>query len=508
MLSRTYTAQTYLLQGIPITVEVDLSRGLYAFSIVGLPDKAVEEARDRVSAALKNSGFDSPKSKNEKVTVSLSPADLKKEGAGFDLAIALGYLLAAEKISFNPDAKLFLGELSLSGEVRSVPGILPNIRAAKEHGYTEVYVPEKNAAEAALVSDIIVYGVPSLSAIVAHLKNEEGKNLIPVSGNYENLAPEKSIDMADIRGQETAKRGLEIAAAGGHNSALYGPPGTGKTMLARAFATILPPLTNETKLEVTGIHSTAGVLRGALISLPPFRAPHHTASYVSVIGGGSTPKPGEVTLAHRGVLFLDEFPEFDKRVIESLRQPLEDGFVSIARSKGSAIFPANFMLIAAMNPCPCGFRGVREQICRCTASDIARYERKLSGPIMDRIDLMLEVGPVSYTDLDAQEKPGESSDSIRARVLRARSRQQERFAKKENLETNSDMRAKDVAELINLTTDARTILHESASRLKLSARAYHRVQKLARTIADLGDSDHVETVHILEALSYRPKSIQ
>lgn len=506
MLAKTYTAQTHLLRGRIVTVEVDLSRGLYAFSIVGLPDKAVEEARDRVSAALKNSGFDSPKSKNEKVTVSLSPADLKKEGAGFDLAIAVAYLLASEKISFDPERKLFLGELSLSGEVRDIPGVLPIISAARDAGYMEVYVPKNTAGEASLISGVTVYGISSLTELISHFK-KDGRKLSQHKTSSEASYSKPSVDMSDIRGQESAKRGLEIAAAGGHNSALFGPPGTGKTLLARAFASILPKLSLNTMLEVTGIHSVAGTLRGKVIDTPPFRAPHHTASYVSIIGGGSTPRPGEVTLAHRGVLFLDEFPEFDKRVIESLRQPLEDREVSIARSKGTALFPANFILIAAMNPCPCGFRGSAVSPCRCSVSDLLRYERKLSGPIMDRIDIMLPVGTISYSDLDKTEKGGESSEVIQKRIIAARNRQRERFKGAPRLLTNSDMGAKDVAEYIELSPEARTLLHESAEVLKLSGRAYHRVQKLSRTIADLADSDVVKTEHILEALSYRPRKI-
>ncbi len=505
MLARTYSAQTHLLQGIPVTIEVDLSRGLYLFSIVGLPDKAVEEARDRVSAALKNSGFESPKSKNEKITVSLSPAGLKKEGSGFDVAIALAYLLAAEKISFETKGKLFVGELSLSGEIRPLTGILPIIRAARDTGFSEAYVPVQNAKEAALVSGIKIYPTPNLSLLIAHLDTHSEKKLVEQPQTQTSEQSDRTTNMAEIRGQETAKRGLEIAAAGGHNSALYGPPGTGKTMLARACTSLLPMLDTDAMLEVTGIHSITGALRDGVIATPPFRAPHHTASYVSVIGGGTNLRPGEVTLAHRGVLFLDEFPEFDKRVIESLRQPLEDGEVAIARSKGSAIFPANFMLIAAMNPCPCGYRGSREKPCRCSASDIARYERKLSGPIMDRIDIVLSVGPVSYTDLDSGTKQGESSEVIRKRIEKARAIQKKRFWDAPHLSMNSDMGARDILEFVQLSPDARTLLHETAATLNLSARAYHRVQKLARTIADLGDSDFVEALHMLEALSYRPK---
>ncbi|MFA5934013.1 MAG: YifB family Mg chelatase-like AAA ATPase [Candidatus Paceibacterota bacterium] len=511
--SRVYSAQPHLLKGQIITIEVDISRGLNAFSIVGLPDKAIDEARDRVGSALKNAGFESPKHKNQKTVVSLSPADMKKEGSFFDLAIALGYLLSAENIKFNPEKKIFLGELALNGEIRLIKGVLPIVQEAKMRGFTEIYVPKENTREAALVEGINIYGVGHITDVIDHLSAENMKD----GERKSPLAPEKKTtitrsqktynDIRDIRGQEHAKRALEIAAAGGHNIALYGPPGTGKTMLARAFAALLPDLDTEEVLEITGIHSVAGSLADGFITEPPFRAPHHTSSYVAMIGGGTFPKPGEVTLAHRGVLFLDEFPEFEKRVLESLRQPLEDNTVSISRAKGSVTFPSNFILVAAMNPCPCGNKGSKQKECTCKSFDIARYERKLSGPIMDRIDMWVNVGAVDYSKLSDQETSGESAETIKSRINAARVIQKERFAKNttpNGQKTNSDMSAKDISS-INLAPEVKKLLNDSAEKLKLSARAYHRVIKLARTIADLTNSSEINSEHILEALQYRPK---
>jgi magnesium chelatase family protein len=506
------SAQAHLLEGKIVTVEVDLSRGLHAFSIVGLPDKAVEEAKDRVSSAIKNSGMDSPKSKNHKIVISLSPADLKKEGASFDLAIALGYLLASDAVVFDTTTKLFLGELALSGDVLPIRGTLALVEAAKREGFTEVFVPLVNAPEATLVDDVTVYGVRTLNEVLAHLDTHkksvhEARELTPhPHAEISHLRHYTGNDLNEIRGQEMAKRGLEIAAAGGHNIAMSGPPGTGKTMLARAFTTLLPELSLEEMLEVTRIHSIIGNLEGALITAQPFRAPHHTASYVSIIGGGATPKPGEVTLAHRGVLFLDEFPEFDKRVLESLRQPLEDRIVSISRAKGSALFPSNFMLVAAMNPCPCGYRGSRVRECTCTNVDLARYARKLSGPILDRIDLWVTVAPVEYNKLLGNEGVGETSETVRNRVRDARAFARGRFGDNKILTTNSDMKAKDLTRYVPLSDEVRTLLNSSAEKLQLSGRAYHRIIKLARTIADLAASVDIQKEHVLEALQYRPKT--
>ncbi len=508
--SRVYSAQTHGLSGTIISVETDLNRGLYSFSIVGLPDKAVEEARDRVGAALKNSGFASPKSKNQKVVISLSPADIKKEGSYFDVAIAVGYLLSSEEIEFDPKGKMFLGELSLNGELKPIKGTLPLVQEAQKRGFTEVYVPEENAEEAALIQGITIYGAGTFHEIVEHINTKKGAVQKKLTArettkiNADDFIP--GIDFSDIKGQEGAKRGLEIAAAGGHNILMYGPPGTGKTMLAKAFAGILPPITRDEILEITGIHSVAGTLTEGVMPHPPFRSPHHTSSYVAVIGGGVFPKPGEVTLAHRGVLFLDEFPEFEKRVIESLRQPLEDHIVSISRAKGSLSFPSNFILVAAMNPCPCGYAGSKIKQCICTAADLARYNRKMSGPILDRIDIAVSVGPVEYSRLNDATKDGDESRVIRDRIEKARIIQRKRFERalyREKL--NSEMNVKHITEMIPLSKEVQEILENSARQLNLSARAYHRVMKIARTIADLDNKEQVEVPHILEAIQYRPR---
>ena len=529
--ARVYSAQVNLLSGQIVTIETDLSKGLHSFSVVGLPDKAVDESKDRVSSAIKNSGFKSPKAKNQKIIISLSPADLKKEGPFFDLAIALSYMLASGDLKFNPEKKIFLGELGLDGTLRRIRGALPLVQEAKKMGFEEIYLPKENAVEAALVSGIIIYGANNLNEVVEHLifsepskissgprkgvsqttqkfsgLSENGKIIFPQPKTEINYEKEiKGADFCDIRGQEGAKRGLEIAAAGGHNIAMYGPPGTGKTMLARAFSGLLPDLDLEEVLEITGIHSVSGATRGELVCAPPFRSPHHTSSYVSLIGGGTYPKPGEVTLAHRGVLFLDEFPEFEKRVLESLRQPLEDNIVCISRAKGSAVFPSNFILVAAMNPCPCGNTGNKQKACICKPSDLDRYKRKLSGPIMDRIDLWVSVGNIDYKKL-GEESTGEKSQNIKERVLNARKKQKERFEKLDRkINLNSEMNVKDLSTFVKLEDEVRNLLDESATSLALSARAYHRVIKIARTIADLENSDDIKQNHILEAIQYRPK---
>jgi magnesium chelatase family protein len=517
--SRVYAAQPHLLKGKIVTVEVDITKGtLHAFTMVGLPDKAVDEAKDRMSSALKNSGFNSPKNQNQKIVISLSPADLKKEGSYFDLAIALSYLLSAEDIDFDPEGRIFLGELSLNGELRPIKGVLPLTQEAKRLGYKEIFVPIGNAEEAALVDGIKVYGANTLKEVVDHIyKIKYDKKGSPLEPERKKINPqsktqilkkEKShtIDFSDIRGQEGAKRGLEIAAAGGHNIAMSGPPGTGKTMLARVFSHILPDLSNDEILEVTGIHSIVGMLEDNLITEAPFRSPHHTASYVAMIGGGANPKPGEVTLAHKGVLFLDEFPEFEKRVLESLRQPLEDNVVSISRARGSALFPSNFILVAAMNPCPCGNKGNKQKACICKQMDLDRYSRKISGPIIDRIDIWVTVGAVDYDKLSTTESHGEKTHAIKDRVLKAREIQDKRFKKAtRNLKTNSEMNVKELNVFAPLTPDVKDVLNQSAERLQLSARAYHRVIKLARTIADLESAENISASHILEALQYRPR---
>jgi magnesium chelatase family protein len=510
--SRVYSAQTHLLKGKIVTVEVDITRNtLQAFTLVGLPDKAVDESKDRMSSALKNSGFKSPKNQNQKIVISLSPADLKKEGPYFDLAIALAYLLSAEEIDFDPKGKIFLGELSLNGELQPIKGVLPLTEQAMRLGYKEIFVPATNASEAALVKGITVYGARTLEEVIDHLSGEKETPKIkpqkPTIIVHKNAVHD--IDFSDIKGQESAKRGLEIAAAGGHNIALSGPPGTGKTMLARVFSHILPELGNDDILEITGIHSIVGLLDDSLVTEPPFRAPHHTASYVSMIGGGTNPKPGEVTLAHKGVLFLDEFPEFEKRVLEALRQPLEDNIVSISRARGSAIFPSNFILVAAMNPCPCGNKGNKDKNCICKPNDLDRYARRISGPIIDRIDLWVTVGNVDYKKLSDEVVRSERTHTIKDRVKRARLIQEKRFSNyKRKIKTNSEMNVKDLGILAPLTSEVKELLNDSDERLALSARAYHRVIKIARTIADLENSENIEANHILEAIQYRPKAMQ
>lgn len=515
--AKVLSAQVSMLIGQIITVETDISRGLNSFSVVGLADKAVDEAKDRVGSALKNSGFSSPKHQNQKTVVSLAPAHIRKEGPYFDTAIALSYLCAASELSMDELPRIFVGELALDGTAKSVPGILPIAEAVRKSGIGELYVPFDNAKEAALVPGITVYGYKNLAELVRHLDkktNKQGNGLVPkiipseeTEIDYEAIS--ELYDFSLVRGQESAKRGLLIAAAGGHNIAMYGPPGTGKTMLARAFTALLPDLSKDHILEVTGIHSAVSSTGGNLVTRPPFRSPHHTASYVSIIGGGANVKPGEATLSHRGVLFLDEFPEFDKKVLESLRQPLEDKVVTVARAKGSATFPSNFILVAAMNPCPCGYAGTRVKDCVCNPVDIARYQKKLSGPIIDRIDMWVSVESVDYDKLSTPEKGEPENPVLRKKILDARLRAQERFRRVgAPYTTNADLSVKDIDILAPLNPNVRELLNNSARKLNLSPRAYHRVIRLARTIADLSNAEYIEESHILEALQYRPRSLK
>ncbi len=510
--AKVYSAFNHLLEQHLISIEADISFGLYAFSIIGLGDKAIGESKDRIGAAIKNSGFKSPKHKNQKVVISLAPADLKKEGPLFDVPMSLAYLLAAKEISFDPRKKIFLGELSLDGTLRKVHGVLPLVHFAEQQGFKEVFVPYENAEEASAIKSITVYGASSLLQIITHLSAENspgksGHEKIPayVSKDVSIVTP-PLVDFSTIHGQESAKRGLEIAAAGGHNVLLYGPPGTGKTMLAKAFSGILPELTFKERIEVTSIHSIAGTLREPLLTHPPLRAPHHTSSYTSLVGGGGTLKPGEITLAHKGVLFLDEFPEFDRRVIESLRQPIEERSIHLSRTRGSVKFPAHFILIAAMNPCPCGNFMNNEKICTCSPVAVSNYRQKLSGPIIDRIDIWIEVSKVDHAALLKSTGQYEKSSSVQQRIIAARTVQTSRFSNiKRPISLNGEMSAELLEETAQISETALTVIQAAGHHLKLSARSYLSTIKLARTIADLDKSQNIEDRHIHEALQYRPQ---
>lgn len=505
MVAKVNSASIVGLDGVLIEVETDVLSGLPAFNIVGLPDKAVEESKERVRSAIRNMGAELPA---RRITVNLAPADIQKEGPSFDLPIAISILLATGQLSRYVEDSMFFGELSLDGSLRNTRGILPMVLLAKEKGIKNIFLPIGNVYEATIVDDITIFASLNIRDIFLHLSGQKTIDPSPFIPYDDSKSDGYSYDMSDIKGQEFAKRALEIAAAGGHNILMKGPPGAGKTLLARTIPSILPGLSFSEALEVTKIYSISGLLgRDNIIKKRPFRSPHHTTSHIGLIGGSANPKPGEISLAHRGVLFLDEFPEFQRYVLETMRQPMEDGFVVIARARERIQFPCRFMLIAALNPCPCGFFGDNKRSCTCSPSQVLKYQKKISGPLLDRIDIHIDVPAVEVEKITADDGDGESSKTISQRVSIARKIQINRF-KDSSLITNSEMSSKHIKKHVVMEKDAHEILKTAIQRLSLSARSYHKMIKVAQTIADLEQSTKVSKKHILESLQYRMKPLE